>query len=838
MSDEDSRAESDESHVGPKCSKNIAHRCDPRGAPRRLCTQQTIAAMSAAARPPKEEGGSGKRSLGTKSQRAEKSKTYKETVVKCSLGGRVTFWMRAAIDGLVEDVSKAAHKASLVFNAMLLHCLDNGTPLPPLTKGFSSQNTFIHCFMVGDEIRVSSKFTPQVRAAWNAAFAPLQWPHVPRVKGDSNAYVAAAKTYQTNFVNSCVFAFEGRQKAHVRAWCGTAGSPFATDVTPILAAINGWVSTKPLPVLTGLDAFIATERAALGLAAGETPNEAWRADNLPKVVRYYHHILRAQEAHTAAATARQAVALALAEASGKDQVRIFFPRGFTLAPICDIKRHFVTIDKEVLGYLNATALALHRLAKVDADAKAAPSTGGKVDADAEAAPSIGDEEDADAVAAPFTDGKDVWGAFNFKGLRPSARPQDAASHLPEVERGAIVKSDGVSLCVHYHVYLSPAEQARKAATNTSAKRRRVAKADAVAAKASGQQSAPPLLEGQRVIAFDPGRRTLLYGVESMADGSLKKHALSRAAYYCGMGAPRADMRRRGWIANSEGAAAAHTALAAASPKTGSVAAFGAFLAVVRAHYDALWACKLPRKWGREALRGYRLKHRVMDRFFAGIKAATAGTVDPLGQQPFRIAYGAAKFSSTGNGGELSAPVSFQLKRAKLAFGEPHVCMEDEFCTTKCCAACGARGVTSILQSIFEPVLRVETVAAQQQRAAAAAVAGAGTGGGGSSSSAPPSPPPRKFRRRVLVRGLKRCSNTECRKFYDRDANAARNILAVHLARAAGKPRPHHLSRDSAANRGEPCSFLIVACNQAVTRSARAPQGGPGVYAVADTGLLG
>jgi hypothetical protein len=139
------------------------------------------------------------------------------------------------------------------------------------------------------------------------------------------------------------------------------------------------------------------------------------------------------------------------------------------------------------------------------------------------------------------------------------------------------------------------------------------------------------------------------------------------------------------------AAAGHAALAAASPKTGSVAVFGAHLAIVRAHDGALWACKLPRKWAREALRGYRLKHRVMDRFYAGIQAAREGTVDPLGQQqPIRIAYGGAKFSATGNGGELSAPVSFQLKRAQRVFGAAHVHLEDEFSTTKCCAARGVR----------------------------------------------------------------------------------------------------------------------------------------------------
>jgi hypothetical protein len=795
-------------------------------------------------------------------QGKEAKKATRETTVKCAIGQRVKRGMRAAVEGLVEDLSKAAHKASLVFNAMLLYCLTLGLELPPMSPDEDTQATFIHCFKVGDEAG-PTVITPQVLAAWNAVFVPLAWPRLPRVQGDCNAIVYAATTYQTNFANSCKFVFEGRQKAHVRSWCATAGAPHKTDVTPILAAINGWTCARPMPVLAGLTAFIAAERAALGLvglAAGEKPDVTWRGKNLDKVVRYYYHILGAQAAHTVVARARQAAARADAELTGKDEVRVFFPRGFSLAPICAIKRHSVTIDKLVLAGLNRAAIGLKPYAR--------PPPG---------------------VVIPVG-----WSLFNFEGLRPSSRPDGPSAqpelggaHLRAMDRGASVKTDGVALSVLYRVQLTAAEQARKAATDTSTKRAKLAKAEKAAGKAvveaEGPLRAPPLLAGQRLVAFDPGRRTLMYGVERLANGALKKHVLSRGAYYCGMGTKRAKARRDGWIARAEGVPAAHAELTTVTAKTGDAAAFGAYLTVVRAHYELLWAFKLPRKWAHEALRAFILKHRVMDRFFKSIKTATEGTVDPLGLHPIRIAYGDAKFDATGNGGELSAPVTFQLKRAKQAFGPVNVCMEDEYCTTKCCAACGARGVTSVLQTILirrgprvdttgmearqaaeaaeaaamdataaaaaggsgggaaplpsqpsPPRDPREAVAArqhQQQQAAAAAPAAAGGGGGDGGGAAPLPPPPRRLRRRVEVRGLKRCSNTVCSKFYDRDANAARNILAVHLARAAGAPRPKHLSRDSAANRREPGSFVIVACGRPRTKSKGGPEGGPEAHAV-------
>jgi len=46
----------------------------------------------------------------------------------------------------------------------------------------------------------------------------------------------------------------------------------------------------------------------------------------------------------------------------------------------------------------------------------------------------------------------------------------------------------------------------------------------------------------------------------------------------------------------------------------------------------------------------------------------------------------------------------------------------------------------------------------------------------------------------LSRLQKRCDSSDCCNYYDRDVNAAMNILAAYLAEAAGQPRPAHLSR--------------------------------------------
>ena len=197
------------------------------------------------------------------------------------------------------------------------------------------------------------------------------------------------------------------------------------------------------------------------------------------------------------------------------------------------------------------------------------------------------------------------------------------------------------------------------------------------------------------------------------------------------------------------------ALSAVTPKTADLVAFRAYLAVVAAHHAALWAHKLPPRWAREGLRFHILKHRVLDRWLAGVKAELQA-----GGKTVKVAVGAGTFSPTGKGESEPAPTAFQYKRVQLAFGAEHVSLVNEDFTTKCCAACGARGVASVLQDVFDPRAR------------------------------------REGARWLPIRGLKRCSHTDCCSFYDRDANAALNILAAFEAAVRGEDRPAHLDRDT------------------------------------------
>jgi len=194
-----------------------------------------------------------------------------------------------------------------------------------------------------------------------------------------------------------------------------------------------------------------------------------------------------------------------------------------------------------------------------------------------------------------------------------------------------------------------------------------------------------------------------------------------------------------------------------SPKSVRGVDWDAYIAVLVANLAALWAHRRHARCGRENLRAYIAKTRTIDKWCRELKAtATAG-----GATDVRVAIGAAPFSHTG-AGEVSAPTTYAFRRVCVVFGARAVLPVDEYGTTKCCAACGAGGSTTVLQDVYDDAQRV---AGQPWRA---------------------------------VRGLKRCDSSDCCNYYDRDHNAALNILAVYVALVGGLPRPAHLSRTNPA----------------------------------------
>eukprot|EP00960_Hanusia_phi_P056115 763158-Hanusia_phi.AAC.5 len=239
---------------------------------------------------------------------------------------------------------------------------------------------------------------------------------------------------------------------------------------------------------------------------------------------------------------------------------------------------------------------------------------------------------------------------------------------------------------------------------------------------------PVSTETARIIAIDPGRVNLIYGLENTPEGeTLIIHKCSRGQYYQESHINRNNRKIDHWKRSATEVEHALQLLSRVSSKTAFLHTFEEFLEV-NMRYDAiLWSHFCKRRCGRVRLDNYIGKKRFVDKFFNSLWKK--GEQD----KPI-IAYGGATFASTGRG-EKAVPVKWIKRECQRRYQTIDV---DEYRTTKCCHRCGG-----ILSSVW----RRHRVSGEI----------------------------------TSIRSLKRCeSHRACCsrfRFVSRDKNAARNIMA-------------------------------------------------------------
>ena len=294
----------------------------------------------------------------------------REYVVKTSLAGKIKEpVLREEIDKWVLSISKITNKGSLVLNRTLIHCLSKGIELPDLT----SQTFYTQCMTIGINKRKFKDANKSLEDTWNTVFNDL--PTIERSSGDGQATKYASKTYATNFKNSLVHNFDSRQKKFLRQKVIELGLD-KEAIHPIRCAINGFGCRTEVPEKA--KAFVEEQRKFLG-APENGITFTWLGNNMNTVVKYFWDILKYMEQY-------------------EDTKR------FNIAPISHIKRHFLTIDTEVLYSLMKNTNLVNKKVKL----------------------------------ADFSALKDehFGSVFNLKGLT-----NGEFSHM--------IETDGVSVCIHF-----------------------------------------------------------------------------------------------------------------------------------------------------------------------------------------------------------------------------------------------------------------------------------------------------------------------------------------------------------------------------------------------------
>lgn len=487
-------------------------------------------------------------------------------VVKCSIAGKLlNSRLRNEIENWVQTTSMATHKASILFNHLLLHCLSSKIPLPDL----NNQTLYLQCMNIGIGRVNKSSAIPVLQHVWNTYFH--DFPIIEKQRGDTQAYCYAGRQYATNFKNSCFMNFIPRQKTYLRKYFEQNNIP-TEYFKPIHYAINGWECKETFP--EEYQEWIQSQRNILGQP--ENITEKWILQNIENVVHYFYFILQYLDQF--------------------DDVR-----KFTLAPVSRIKSHFLTIDSTVLFEMMKNVDLIKCSKPIFIDMK-----------------------------------KEQWeSVFNLSSVRHKG------------EFAYMVQTDGVSVCIHYHI---PKRQEKTTGVKEYKK-------------------------GHRVIGLDPGRCNLLYGIEKTDDGNIKKYQLKRSQYYTESGMKRAVLKTKSWEKEIEQEELIYRQV---SLKTTSVAKYTEFLTNYKSIYTKLWGYKTLKKWGRSRFRVYRLKRKCLDKFFQ--------SMCKKGEQRPTIAYGAAKFNPT-NKNELSAPTTYLSRKCSRYY---ITVMVDEYNTTKMCNGCGNR----------------------------------------------------------------------------------------------------------------------------------------------------
>lgn len=440
----------------------------------------------------------------------------------------------------VYQLSRIFHRGSLFLRLHLLRLLEEHRDLPD----FTNQNFYYKCLTIG--IANHRKLDPEITESYHRfshLFPPL--PVIPkefksragpcRINGDTEAIQYLATKMKTNFLNHIKEPFFGRQFAMLSSYLGDKA--LAKKVQDMINNVKPWdwnlIKDLPKPaqeVLYNHKLFFQTN---------EHITKLWLNKHLHYAVYYTYSIQQN-----------------LAEL-GK--------ANFSIAPIVNIKSHFITIDNKVLCYImkNAGIFA-------------------------------GDYE-------TFKDNLDDYWRQCFKIEKYGLK-----KHF-----GNIIETDGISLITKFHNHWAQTDN-------------------------NDTEIDYEELVNSRIIAFDPGRTTLLHGVEFLPDGSIREYKLSKKQYYHEGHINLANQRAKWWKQDIQ---EIENQLSQTTQMTPSSIKLIEYIHVYNQYVEQLWTHYTQEKYARNRMDTYIHKRKCLDKFVQSLHQK--GEDIPV------IAMGNANFAPTG-----------------------------------------------------------------------------------------------------------------------------------------------------------------------------------------------
>ena len=459
------------------------------------------------------------------SQRIKQNKTQRITIVKCCLKGNIEDADRTLgfIDDLVVCVSRCARYGSLLFNAILLEQLEqNKGQLPDnldFSVGTKLANLIRHCF-------TNNHKDPLVKNMFKAHPGIFDQMVPERLKGDGQAVTFASNQYIVNFKNHVNEVLDARVKQLLKS--------FINQNNIKLAKGERWTAQRRI-MGTSVAAFHDTTPEAFVDFVDRWAEAFSEADDLKKRLEFTYQVLLA--------------------------IKSFGGKMFSIAPIVSNRRHYVTIDKDVVwSYFYNNCYKREGLI----DKKMT-------------------EDAFDAI--PYTD--HLFTLFKSK-----------ISRLKNPAKGwrftGTLKTDGYGLVVHF--------------MNMSEKAPKAPKRDAMVYQRSPED---------HVVAFDPGRTNILYGISD----DEQKYKLSRYEYYKQGGLTASLKMHNRWNLDVKDVL---EALSQSTTRTPCLKVFLDFVGICARNHHRLWVCLGHRKRNRNRMATYIKKTSAMDNFLKSVKTIEKG----------------------------------------------------------------------------------------------------------------------------------------------------------------------------------------------------------------------
>ena len=241
--------------------------------------------------------------------------------------GRVAF--SKELETFVVHLSKLGHLASLLCNAVLHRVVKGDSAAHPYD--WAKDSTFVHFFNVGTPSSwPKDDLNPLTLATWNEEFKAFHG-KVAYIKGQTQMVTMAAQQYKTNFTNSLWMNFDSRLNRLIIGEIADDENDFDAELLHTMRArIRNRVVRKPVALSTDQEAFVAFVREELlCVDPDEIIWDDWaekevkygKSEDIERLIRFYARV--------------------------RGGLREF-DKTFSLAPVHDVARRCVRIDKKML----------------------------------------------------------------------------------------------------------------------------------------------------------------------------------------------------------------------------------------------------------------------------------------------------------------------------------------------------------------------------------------------------------------------------------------------------------------------------------------------------------